>query len=338
MSAKRIAVRAGGRDWQPPLAQQSELVYSLAMGTDVPQLKGIFPPIPTAFDAGGDIDAAALTENLVWWNRFNLSGIVVLGSNGEAVLLDETEKLRWVEAARAGLPEDRSMIVGTGLQSTRATIALTRAVATAGADFALVLPPFYYKRLMSDRVLERHFRDVADASPVPVVLYNMPACTGIDLSAELVVGLAGHENIVALKDSSGDVVKLGRIHSELSDGFRLLAGSAGFLLPALSVGAVGGVLALANVAPKQCTEICRLFAEGASEAARELQIRMISPNTAVTRRWGVPGLKAAMDMLGLRGGPVRPPLLPLGGEQRAQLRSILLEARILDPENEELIR
>ena len=308
------------------------------MGTEVPRLEGIFPPIPTPFDAGGDVDLAALAENLGWWSRFDLAGIVVLGSNGEAVLLDEAEKLRLVETARTATPEDRAVIAGTGLQSTRATIALTRAVAAAGADFALVLPPSYYKGLMTDVVLERHFRAVADASPIPVVLYNMPACTGIDLSAELIADLAGHGNIVGLKDSSGSVAKLGRIYGEAGRDFRILAGSAGFLLPALSVGAVGGVLALANIAPKECTDIHRLFAEGDINTARETQIRMIAPNAAVTRRWGVPALKAAMEMIGLRGGPVRPPLLALDDAQRDELHSILIEARILEPKKKEATR
>jgi 4-hydroxy-2-oxoglutarate aldolase len=320
------------------LARRSWVRYSVAMGTEVSRLEGIFPPIPTPFDAGGDVDLAALAENLGWWSRFDLAGIVVLGSNGEAVLLDEAEKLRLVEAARAGTPEDRAVIAGTGLQSTPATIALTRAAADAGADFALVLPPSYYKGLMTDVVLERHFRTVADASPIPVVLYNVPACTGIDLSADLIVDLAGHGNIVGLKDSSGNVVKIGSVRGEADGGFRILAGSADFLLPALSVGAVGGVLALANIAPRECTDIHRLFAGGDVDAAGETQIRMIPPNDAVTRRWGVPALKAAMEMLGLRGGPVRPPLFPLGGGQRDELRSILIEARILDPKKKEATR
>ncbi len=308
------------------------------MGAEMPRLEGIFPPIPTPFDADGEIDLPALAGNLGWWSRFDLAGIVVLGSNGEAVLLDEAEKLRLVEAARAGTPEDRAVIVGTGLQSTRATIALTRAAADAGADFALVLPPSYYEGQMTDVALGRHFRTVADASPIPLVLYNVPACTGIDLSAELIVDLAGHGNIVGLKESSGDVVKLGRIRGEAGERIRLFAGSADFLLPALTVGAVGGVLALANVAPEACVEIHRRFAEGDVDGAREIQVRMIPANIAVTRRWGVPGLKAAMEMLGLRGGPVRPPLLPLGEEQRRALRSILIEARILDPEKEATVR
>jgi len=296
--------------------------------------EGIFPPIPTPFDADGAIDVAALAENVAWWNGFDLAGLVVLGSNGESVLLDDGERLRMIEAARSGLADGRLLIAGTGQPSTGATIRLTREAAAAGADYALVLPPFYYKGQMTDDVLETHYRAVADASPIPVVVYNMPACTGIDLSAELVVRLAQLGNVIGLKDSGGNVAKLGQIHAELRGGFRILAGSAGFLLPALSVGAVGGVLALANIAPRQCVEILRLAASGNVYEATELQVRMVRPNTAVTRRWGVPGLKAAMEMLGLRGGPVRPPLLPLAEGERRELRSILIEGQILESDKE----
>jgi len=300
----------------------------------MPLLKGIFPPIPTPFDAYGAIDVRALAENLHWWNGADLSGVVVLGSNGEAVLLAEAEKLRLIEAARSGLSDGRLLIAGTGQPSTDGTVRLTREAATAGADAVLVLPPFYYKGLMTDDALDRHYRAVADASPVPVIVYNMPACTGLDLTAELVVRLAQHENVVGLKDSGGNVTKLGRIHAELGDRFRILAGSAGFLVPALSIGAVGGILALANIAPRPCVEMHRLMDAGNVSAAAAIQLRMIEPNTAVTRRWGVPGLKAAMEMLGLHGGPVRPPLQTLGRHERDALRSILIEAEILEADKE----
>jgi 4-hydroxy-2-oxoglutarate aldolase len=300
----------------------------------MPLLEGIFPPIPTPFDADGGIDVEALAENLGWWNGFDLAGLVVLGSNGESVLLDDDERLRMIEATRSGLADERLLIAGTGRPSTEATIRLTHQAAAAGADFALILPPFYYKGQMTDDVLEAHYRAVADASAIPVIVYNMPACTGIDLSAELIVRLARSANVIGLKDSGRNVAKIGQIHAELGGRFRILAGSAGFLLPALSVGAVGGVLALANIAPRQCVEILRLAASGNIYAATELQVRMVRPNTAVTRRWGVPGLKAAMELLGLRGGPVRPPLLPLAEGERHELRSILIEAQILESSKE----
>lgn len=301
-------------------------------------LEGVFPPIPTPFDVRGGIDLESLLENLRWLGRFGLSGVVVLGSNGEAVLLDEREKLRLIEAARLRVSSGWKVVVGTGLQSTAVTISLTQAAAAAGADYALVLPPSYYRGQMTDEAMIRHFCAVADASPIPIVLYNMPACTGLDLSAELIVRLGAHENVVGLKESGGDVVKIGRIRREGIARFSILAGSASFLLPALSMGACGGVLALANIAPLECIEIVRLASAGDVSAARDLQVRMIPLNLAVTRQWGVPGLKAAMDLVGLRGGPVRPPLLPLSGPQREALRSILIEAGVFDRDKEEITR
>ncbi len=299
-------------------------------------LEGVFPPIPTLFDSRGKLDTTALSTNLKWWQSFALAGFVILGSNGEAVLLETEEKLRLIDAAREAIAEDRVMVVGTGQQSTQGTIRLTQAAGSAGADYALVLPPFYYRGLMNDDVLERHFHDVADASPIPVILYNMPACTGIDLGGELIVRLAGHENIVGLKDSGGDLGKLGFVHLELGEGFRILAGSASFFLPALTVGAVGGVLALANIAPEQCIGIQRAVRSGEMQEATHMQIRLIPPNTAITRRWGVPGLKAALEMLGQHGGPVRNPLLPLGEAARVELRSILVRAGILGWQRKEM--
>jgi len=310
----------------------------MPMNENVSRLKGVFPPIPTPFDVADEFDPLRLAENLRWWNRFDLAGIVVLGSNGEAVLLEEQEKFQLIEAARREIPGSRLMIAGTGAQSTRATIRLTRAAASAGADFALIVPPSYYRGLMTDEVLVQHYHAVADAASIPVILYNMPACTGIDLSDELVLRLAQHENIIGLKDSSGNVVKIGRIHSELGGRFQLLAGSASFLLPALTVGAVGGVLALANIAPEQCIEIHRLVLSGDLAAARELQLRMVLPNSAVTRRWGVPGLKVAMEMVGLYGGPARGPLRKLDASTRDALRTILVEAGIVDREEGEHAR
>jgi 4-hydroxy-2-oxoglutarate aldolase len=296
-------------------------------------LEGVFPPIPTPFDASGAIDRDALSANLAWWNGHTLSGYVVLGSNGEAVHLSRTEKLDLIEAVRACAPVGRPVIAGTGLLSTEATIDLTRDASKAGADAALVLPPFFYRGQMTPDVLGRHFRAVADASPIPILLYNMPANTGIDMQAPLLAALSSHENIVGVKDSSGNVANLAELRETGSAGFAILAGSAGFLLPAIAAGANGGILGLANIAPDLCCEIHRLAGRGNWEEALRIQQRIVRANTAVTRRWGVPALKAAMDMLGLRGGPPRRPLLPLPNERRRELRAILTEAGIL-PEKE----
>lgn len=293
------------------------------------QLKGIFPPIPTPFNSKGEIATKALAKNLAHWNRFDLRGYVVLGSNGEFVFLSEQEKLQVLKAARAVIPSDKLLIAGTGCQGTEGTIELTKKAAASGADAALVLTPSYYKGQMTPAALTQHFHAVADASPIPIIIYNMPACTGIDLTAETVATMAQHPNIIGIKDSGGNVVKMGDIQRLVGPEFQVLAGSASFLLPALSVGAVGGVLALANIAPEQCLAIHQHSLNEEWKQAREIQVRMIPVNTAITRGWGVPALKEALDMLGLYGGPVRPPLLPLSEALKAQLRNILVEGGIL---------
>lgn len=297
------------------------------------QLGGIFPPIPTPFNFKGEIDAQALAKNLGYWNGFALRGFVVLGSNGEFVFLSEQEKLQILEEARAAIPPDKLLIAGTGCQATGETAKLTQEAANIGADAALVLTPSYYKGRMTSEALVRHYHTVADASPIPILIYNMPACTGIDLDADTIAAMATHSNIIGLKDSGGNVVKMGNIRRLVGPEFQVLAGSASFLLPALSVGAVGGVLALANIAPEQCLAIHQHFLNGEWEQAREIQVRMIPVNTAVTRGWGVPALKAAMDMLGLYGGPVRQPLLPLSEDMKRELRAILAEGGILHSEH-----
>lgn len=296
-------------------------------------LRGIFPPIPTPFNAAGAIDRDALVRNLEFLSTFDLRGYVVLGSNGEAVHLSIEERIRLLELTRSLVPENRLLIAGTGCPSTMQTIELSERAAGIGADAVLVLPPHYYRGRMTIEALTRHFHAVADACSIPVIIYNMPACTGMDMDAESIAAIAGHPNILGLKDSGGDVVKLGALHQRLGDGFQILAGSAGFLLPALSVGAVGGVLALANIAPAQCLAIRELSLAGDWDMACEVQVRLIEANTAVTRRWGVAGLKAAMNLMGLGGGSVRAPLLNLEKPEIERLESILIDCQILELES-----
>ncbi|MCJ7819784.1 MAG: dihydrodipicolinate synthase family protein, partial [Bacteroidales bacterium] len=257
--------------------------------------------------------------------QYDLSGFLILGSNGEQVMLSEKEKSEAVATAKEALPEGKLLLAGTGGQSTRETISLTKAAAEAGADAVLVLNPFYFKGLMTQEALVKHYFDVADASPVPVIVYNMPPNTGIDLSAAMITEVSSHPNIAGMKESGGNVVKIGEVLRDARPGFQILAGGAGFLLPALSMGAVGGILALANIAPLQCIEIYSLFRSGDLEKARALQHKIIPVNAAVTSRWGVPALKAAMDYLGLYGGPARRPLLPVKDDVRAQLLKLLDE-------------
>jgi 4-hydroxy-2-oxoglutarate aldolase len=292
-------------------------------------LRGVFPPIPTPFDAQGEVAYGALTDNLARWNQYDLAGYVVLGSNGEAVYVDPDEKVRIWQVARQAIPGGKLLIAGTGAHSTRATIALTRQAAEAGADAALVVTPHYYAGKMTADALVRHYQAVAEASPIPVLIYNVPGFTQVNMEAAAVARAAQHPNIVGIKDTAGNITQLADTIRLAPSGFQLLAGSAGFFFAGLALGAVGGILALANIAPQICLEIYRLFAVGRWDGAAELQRRMLPVNAAVTARLGIAGLKAAMDMLGYYGGPVRAPLLALVEADRQALRSILSDGGVL---------
>ena len=219
--------------------------------------------------------------------------------------------------------KDKLVLAGSGCESTAQTIALTAAMAEAGADAAVVVTPCYFKAKMNGAALKAHFLAVADASPIPVVLYSVPANTGIDLPVDVVAELAKHPNIVGMKESGGDVAKIGKMIYDTRDveNFQLLAGSASFLLPALTVGAVGGICALANALPTEVARLQQLYEEGKAEEARVLQHRLIAPNGAVTKVFGVPGLKTAMEWFGYYGGPTRRPLLPPTEEEVTKLKS-----------------
>jgi 4-hydroxy-2-oxoglutarate aldolase len=222
----------------------------------------------------------------------------------------------------------RLVIAGSGMESTAATISLSQAMAAAGADAVIVVTPGYYKARMTPGALIAHYAGIADRSPVPLVIYNVPAHTGVDLSAEVAIELSHHPNIVGIKDSGGDVVKLARMAAESASGFQVLAGSAGFFLPALAVGAVGAVAALANIAAGALNDLLLRFRAGDVEGARNLQAGLVDANAAVTSRFGVPGLKVAMDLTGRYGGPPRLPLLPLGAEEQISVRESLMRAGI----------
>ena len=286
-------------------------------------LKGIYPPIPTSFTQSGDLALERLQQNLIHLSQFELAGFLVLGSNGETVMLSQSEKISVYEAARQAIPARMLMLAGTGGQSTRETIELTQAAARSGADAALVLNPFYYKGLMTKEALVSHYFLVADQSSIPVIIYNMPANTGIDMTADTILAMSEHPNIIGLKDSGGNLAKMGEIVGKAKPGFQVLAGSAGFLLPALTVGAVGGILASANIAPQHCIDLYKMFLAGQMNNAKNLQNRIIELNAFVTREQGVPALKAAMDILGMYGGPCREPILALSEPNKQALSSLL---------------
>lgn len=292
-------------------------------------LKGCFPPIPTPFTNEGLVDRDRLAVNLEKWQNTPLRGFAVLGSNGEAVLLSTAEKLAVWETAGQVIDDDHLFIAGTGCESTRETVAMTEEAAERGAQAAMVVTPHYYKGRMSHKALVEHYTALADGASIPIILYNVPAFTGVDLPAETIVELSHHSNIIGLKESSGNVVKMGQVVDQGSDWFQVLAGSGSFLLPALSVGAEGGVMALASVAPVPLSRIVEEFGKGNLEEARDLQLRLIPANAAVTTRYGIPGLKAALDLIGMYGGPVRRPLLELEEREKWEIEQILREAQIL---------
>jgi 4-hydroxy-2-oxoglutarate aldolase len=293
-------------------------------------LKGCFPPIPTPFDGKGRVDNDHLAINLEKWQKTPLRGSVVLGSNGEAVLLKTEEKLEIWKTAGQAIGPGHLFIAGTGCEATGETVELTEKAAHFGAHAAMVVTPHYYKARMDHRALVTHYTTIADRSPIPIILYNVPASTGVDLTAETIIELAHHPNIIGLKESSGNVVKMGEVCSRSGDGFQLLAGSGSFLLPALSIGAVGGVMALAAVSPHALAEIVADFQKGDMRHAQDAQLRLIAANAAVTSRFGIAGLKAALDRIGMYGGPVRPPLRPLDKDQEDALDKTLREAGILE--------
>lgn len=287
--------------------------------------QGIYTPIVTPFTADEEIDYARLHHNLERWGSTELDGVVVAGSNGEFAFLSQEEKLALVKDVKAHFNPNKNVIVGTGCDATRETIALSKQAADLGADAVLTLPPHYYKGAMKDDILYRHFVDVADASPVPVFIYNMPGNTGINLTAALIAKLAKHPNITGIKDTSGNIVQLAEMARDTDDDFDLFAGNAGYLLPALAVGARGATLALANILPEDCCKLVALFKAGQLAEAKQLQLKMLHINSLVTAKLGISGLKYALDVLGYQGGETRRPLRPLAEEGKAQVEQALKE-------------
>jgi len=275
---------------------------------------GIYTPIATPFRDDGTVDERALAANVSRWMTTPLTGLVVLGSNGEAASLEEAEVDRVVEIVRAGVPSSRPLIAGTGRESTRGTIAATRRAAAAGADAALVRTPSFFKPQMTSDAFVRHFTEVADASPVPVLLYNVTLYTGVNLLPDAVERLAVHPNIVGIKESGSDIGQIAEYVARTPDDFTVLAGSATTLVHALCAGCDGAILALASLAPAECVSMATLVREKRLDEATTLQRRLMPLARSVGTTYGVPGLKAALELKGYAGGPPRPPLRPVSSE------------------------
>jgi 4-hydroxy-2-oxoglutarate aldolase len=295
-------------------------------------LSGILLPFPTSFDQNSDVDEHALRQNVSKWNETGVSGYVALGSTGERVHLDERECLRVIEAARENVPTNLAFIVGVGQQSRRATIDEVRHVAEAGADVVLVITPHFYRAEMTQNVLADHYIAVADASPVPVLLYSVPQLTNVVLAPETIARLSQHENIIGVKDSSGDILALAEAVRLVPEDFAVLTGSGSALYPALCVGAKGGILAIGCIAPRLAVAIQQAFEAGEHEHARALQQKLTIATRGVLGRYGIGGLKAALDMLGYTGGPVRAPLASASEDAKREIAKVLKEAGLLGDE------
>jgi len=292
-------------------------------------LQGIFPPIPTPFE-NGHCAPHRLEENLAKWNDTGLSGYLVLGSNGETPMLSEAEKLELVRLARQAIPAGKILLVGSGLESTDATSVLTYRLADLGADAALVLTPSYYRDLLAADAMRRHFETIAEASPIPILLYNVPRFTGVNLPIDVVVNLSQHPNIIGMKDSSGNLSQLVELREKVPSHFQILIGTDAVLFGGLAHGLRGGILAVANVAPRECVELFNAVEDEKWDVAQALANRLAPIGRAVTSRFGVPGLKAALDELGYFGGDPRPPLLPVSEKVREEIRLILQQAGLLE--------
>lgn len=285
-------------------------------------LRGIFAPIPTPF-SGEAVDHLALAGNIDRWMRTPLTGLVVLGSNGEAPLIEDDEADAIVATARRQVPTGRTLIAGVGRESTAATIAATRRAVALGAEVALVRTPSYFKNMMTSDAFVRHFTAVAEASPVPVLIYNVTVYTGVNLLPEAVERLAGHPNIAGMKESNGDVAQLADVVARVPVRFAILAGSATTFFASVTAGATGGVLALAAVLPDICVQIFELVKRQRHEEALALQRRIAPLARLLGAVHGVAGVKYALDQIGYVGGPTRPPLGTLSPDARNKIRAQL---------------
>lgn len=273
-------------------------------------LQGIIPPVPTPFTRTGDLDTDALGR-LLQRLEPDVDGFLVLGSNGEAAFLSEGERRQVIQAARAVVPKSKPLLVGTGGEATRLVAARNHDAFDLGADAVLVLPPHYYPAAMTEKVLRMHYETLADESPLPLLLYNIPSVTTLGLSPALTAELAQHENIVGIKDSSGNVAALTETMRRVPAAFQVMTGNAPTFLAALALGARGGILAVANVAARPYRKLYDAFCQGDLDMARALQLRLNPLAQAVTTRFGIPGLKTAMKLQGLDAGYPRAPLLEL---------------------------
>lgn len=286
-------------------------------------LSGIFPALTTPFATDGSVSIADLKNSIQMYNRVGLAGYVVMGSTGESVLLSKPEMEAVLVAVKETASRDKKLIAGTGAESTAETIERTKRAAELGYDAALIKTPYYYKPVYKPETYIKHYRSVADASPIPVLLYSVPQFTGVALEPPEVIALSEHPNIIGIKESSGNVQRVAEIIAGTVSDFQVLVGSAATIYPSLVIGARGAILALGSALPDKCVELYELFSQGKHEKVRELQEVILRVSKLVVSECGIAGVKYVMDQRGYRGGLPRLPLLPLKEEQKKRINMLL---------------
>ncbi len=291
--------------------------------------EGVFVPVPTPF-RGDDVAVDELRKNLARWSELGLSGFVVLGSTGEFPALSEAERDRVLVAARDAIPRGKTFLAGTGANSTLHTIRQTRRAADIGADAAIVVTPYYFTKPFGQPAAQvKHYLAVAEASPIPVMIYNFPRNTGVNVEPETVARIAEHPNVCGIKDSSGLIPQAAQIIDLTPKSFHVLVGSASALLPSLAIGSSGGILALAAIAGREFAEVYGFARAGRWDEAREIAARMMPADRGIGGRYGIGGLKAALDLQGYYGGPCRAPLATPDGDQIEDIKEVLATAGLL---------
>ena len=286
-------------------------------------VSGIFPALTTPYSSDGSVSIPDLKLNIQMYNRVGLAGYVVMGSTGESVLLSKSEMEAVLVAVKETASRDKKLIAGTGAESTAETIERTKRAAQLGYNAALVKTPYYYKPAYKPENYIAHYKRVADASPIPVLLYSVPQFTAVALEPPEVAKLAEHPNIIGIKESSGNVQRVAEMIATVRPDFQVLVGSAATIYPSLAIGARGAILALGSAIPEKCVELYELFRQGNHEKTRELQEVILRASKLVVSECGIAGVKYVMDQRGYRGGLPRLPLLPLKDEQKKRVNALL---------------
>lgn len=294
-------------------------------------LSGVFPALTTPFADDGSVSVEAIRHNIRKYNDTGIAGYTVIGSTGESVLLSRKEIDTVMSAVKEAAAPGLKLIAGTGAESTAETIERTKRAAELGYQVALVKTPYYYKPAYKAENYIAHFRRVADASPIPVMLYSVPQFTGVVLEAPEVAKLAEHPNIIGMKESSGIVQRAAEISASAPSSFQLLVGSASMLFPSMAVGAVGAILALASALPEYCVAVHEAGKSGDMQRGREVQLALLDASKVIVSQGGIPGVKYTMDLRGYRGGAPRLPLLPPREDQKKAIREVLAKLEVREP-------